>query len=346
MIEQSLSVGYIEGLDSAPSDSVQFPRLSASSEGDERGLKLEGIQEPERYLKELSGLEIDELWREAEGASVGLNKDELATVLLSVGLKHNYGTAPGVAATRAQIIAFWRGLHLQDLALAHACALGRDSAWQQFIARFREPLTQTAISITGSVAMGQELADSLYADLFGLSERGELRRSSLAYYSGRGSLKGFLRATLAQRNVDHLRRAKRETPITDDDMAAPSLAPTPPLDVLVRLRRCLAATLGSLPPEERFLLSAWFLDKRTLLEISHILRVHEATVSRRLQRLTARLHKDLLKNLRASGMSKAAAEEALGTDPRDLNINLRSLLQASQSSAFLQQGASAEREQT
>jgi RNA polymerase sigma-70 factor (ECF subfamily) len=339
-------VSYSESLDAASPRSVQLPRLSVSSEGDEQPLKLDGLQEPERRLKELSGLEIDELYRESDAASLDLKPDELATVLLHLGLRHNYGIPPGAAATRAQIAAFWRGLQLQDLALAHACALGREVAWQQFIARFREPLIQTAISLTGSAAMGQELADSLYAELFGLTKRGEQRRSPLAYYSGRGSLKGFLRATLAQRNVDHHRRSRRETSITDDDLPAAAPAPTPSHDVLARLRRCLAAALGSLSPEEQFLLSACFLDRRTLLEISHILRVHEATVSRRLQRLTARLHKDLVKNLRSSGMSKAAAEEALGTDPRDLDLNLRTLLQTSQGGAFLQQGDSAEREHT
>jgi RNA polymerase sigma-70 factor (ECF subfamily) len=108
----------------------------------------------------------------------------------------------------------------------------------------------------------------------------------------------------------------------------------------------LSATLGSLPPEDRFLLSAWFLDRHTLLEISRILRVHESTVSRGVKRITSKLHKDLLRNLQASGMSRAAAAEALGTDPRDLDINLRSLLQASQPAAFLQQGAPADPEQT
>ena len=299
-----------------------------------------------RSLKELSGLEIDEFWRASDCASVGLERDELATILLTLGLKHNYGLAPGTAASRAQIGAFWKALHLEDLVLAHACALGRDTAWQQFIARFRKPLTQAAISITGSVSQGQELADSLYAELFGVTERGEQCRSPLAYYSGRGSLMGFIRATLAQRNVDHLRRVRRETSITNDDLPATSLASTPSAAVLVCLDKSLNTTLASLTPEERFLLSAWFLDRRTLMEISHILRVHEATVSRRIQRLTGRLHKDLLKNLQASGMSRAAAEEALGTDPRDLDINLRKLLQASRPRAFLHQEASAQPDQT
>ena len=104
--------------------------------------------------------------------------------------------------------------------------------------------------------------------------------------------------------------------------------------------------MGSLAAEERFLLSAFFLDRRTLLEISRVLCVHEATVSRRLQRLTARLHDGLLENLQTSGLSRALAEEAMSTDPRDLDLNLRLLLQASQDGTFLEQEASTDSERT
>jgi RNA polymerase sigma-70 factor, ECF subfamily len=289
-------------------------------------------------LKELSGLEIDDLWREADGHSVGLGKDELATVLLTVGVKYNYGRPPGTEAGSPQVAAFWRSLHLPDLALAHACALGREAAWQQFMNCYRDVLIQAAMGITSSATRGRELADSLYADLFGLTERGELRRvSPLAYYSGRGSLKGFLRATLAQRNVDHHRRTDRETPLTTEELPATPSGTPPTTDTLSRLGRALGTTLGSLAAEDRFLLSAWFLDRRTLLEISRVLGVHEATVSRRLQRLTTRLHDALLASLRASGLSRAAAEEALATDPRDLDVNLRLLLQASRRETFPEQ---------
>ena len=71
-----------------------------------------------------------------------------------------------------------------------------------------------------------------------------------------------------------------------------------------------------------------------------MLGVHEATVSRRLQRLTARLHEALLTNLQTSGLSRAAAEEAMATDPRDLDVNLRLLLQASQRETFPEQESS------
>ncbi len=166
---------------------------------------------------ELSGLLLDRFWREAEADSVDLNKSELAQILLSVGAKYNYGFAPGVQAAPDQILAFWQGLQLRDLALAHACALGREAAWHQFLSRFREPLTQAATAITRSADNGRELADSLYSELFGLTERGGQRQSPLASYSGRGSLKGFLRATLAQRNIDRHRRTSRETPLPATD---------------------------------------------------------------------------------------------------------------------------------
>ena len=181
---------------------------------------------------------------------------------------------------------------------------------------------------------GEELADSLFSEMFGLRTRDGQRQSPLAGYSGRGSLMGFLRATLVQRNVDHHRRTNREVPLPAVDLPASLPSPVPDDNVLSRLREALQEILSLLAPEERFLLSAWFLDQRTLREISRIIRVHEATVSRRLQRLTSRLHEELRKKLQASGMSRAAADEALGIDPRDVDVNLRSLLQNSRTDAF------------
>jgi len=110
-------VGYSESLDAASQHSVRLSSLWASSNVDEEGLRSQEIQEPERRLKELSGLGIDGLYREADGASVGLKPDELAAVLLQLGVKHNYGLPSGTAATGAQMGAFWRGLQLQDLAV-------------------------------------------------------------------------------------------------------------------------------------------------------------------------------------------------------------------------------------
>src|SRR5207253_8161382 len=103
---------------------------------------------------------------------------------------------------------------------AQACARGYEPAWKHFIDSYRHPLQQAAVAISKSLSIGEELADSLYAELYGLKDQDGGRRSPLASYSGRGSLMGWLRTTLAQRYVDRFRRTQREAPLEDNDLAA------------------------------------------------------------------------------------------------------------------------------
>lgn len=282
---------------------------------------------------------VSAFYAEADAAACGLTPDEFTHILATVGTRHNFNLPPNTHADSSQQTAFFRALHLSDLALAHACALGREQAWQRFLSLYRSPLTKAAVAITGSATLGNDLADQLYAELYGLrSDASADRRSPLTSYSGRGSLLGWLRTTLAQRHVDHIRRTRRETPLDDLDAPAPSRDRTPLPAELAQLTHALRVTLQSLPAEDRFLLASYFLDRRTLNEIGRTLHVHEATISRRLKRLTGDLRKQLLHNLQSGGLSKRAAEEALGADPRDLEINLRKLLQTSESPPFQARG--------
>lgn len=288
-----------------------------------------GIAEPAKEQPEFA----NEFWRKAGGEACGLTAAEFAAVLAAVGAKHNYGLPPGAAADEGRRAAFFHSLHLNELALAHACALGREPAWERLVAAYRSALVQAGAAIAGSAALGSELADSLYGELYGLRRAEGERRSPLATYSGRGSLLGWLRATLVQRYRDHLRRTRREAPLDDFDSPAPEAAAAIPAE-LGTLAAAVANTLGDLAAEDRFLLAAYYLDRQTLLEIARTLHVHEATISRRLKRLLGEVRKQLLRNLAAGGLSKAAAQEALGADPRDVEINLRALLQTSQLAAF------------
>ncbi len=284
---------------------------------------------------------IQELWLAADAEACALTREEFAAALAAIGAKYHYSMPPDtgrdVRPTPAREAAFYRALRLPELALAQACALGRDPAWQRFLNLYRSPLTQAAIAITGSATLGHDLADSLYAELFGLTERGGRRNSPLASYSGRGSLLGWLRTTLAQRHIDHHRRTHRETPLDSLDTAAPTPTTAPQSAELSRLAQAVSRTLETLAPDDRFLLASYFLDQQTLLQIARLLQVSEATVSRKLKRITGDLRKQLLRNLQSGGLSKRAAEEALGADPRDLEINLRTLVQTSQSSSFSDQ---------
>lgn len=282
---------------------------------------------------------FEELWLTSKAEAVQLTRPEFAVKLTTISSKHNHGLPSGTMPTAADVASFFRALQLRDLALAQACALGRDSAWQQFFTLYRVPLTQAAIVITGSATAGHDLADSLHSQLFGLTERDGQRRSPLDSYSGRGSLMGWLRTTLAQRHVDNYRRTHRETPLEAQDPPAPATTDTPSPVTTQKLQVAIENTLQTLSAEDRFLLSSYFLDQRTLHEIAKLLQVHEATVSRKLKRLTTDLRKSLLKSLQTAGLSKRAAEEALGTDPRDLTINMRSLLQTPPSRPFSNQAS-------
>ena len=291
-----------------------------------RGVAVETELEPKtRLLPEMLG---EELWRVAGSESVEVSRAEFAEALVTIGARDNYGLEPEKQANARQRESFWRGLHLEDLAIARGCALGRESAWRRFLAQYREQLSRSAIEMTGSAALGEELASALYSELYGLTEREGKRWSPLLRYSGRGSLMGWLRAILAQRRVDQYRKTGRETELGEIEPAAAVSEQIEPKQ-LGDLQVALKMTLSETSAEERFLLSAYYLDQHTLHEISRVLRVHEATISRKLKRATDRLRSHLLRTLKARGLSRRAAEEALGTDPRDLDINLRKLLQKS-----------------
>jgi len=282
---------------------------------------------------------LAELWRASDATAWGLDAGEFARILLEVGSVSNYGLASGEAVTPEHQAVFFRRLCLADLVLARACAKGHERAWQHFVATFRQPLIRAAIAITGTESLGRDLADQLYAELYGLTTRDGERRCPLASYRGRGSLMGWLRTTLAQRHVDHHRRTRREEPLEEFDAPAPDPSPLAQPPELAQLQRAVEDALSRCNPEERFLLAAYYLDGRTLFEIGRTLGFHEATASRKLQRTTKEIRRQVLGNLEKSGLSRRAAAEAMGADPRDLNVNLKKLLQKSQTDSFNDQTA-------
>jgi len=203
----------------------------------------------------------------------------------------------GVVATPAKIEAYLEALHARDLALAVACAGGSAAAWDVFMAEFRPELYRAARAIVGAArgdAAARELADSLYAELYGLRESSGRRKSLFEYFHGRSKLSTWLHAVLAQRHVDEIRRTRPARPLEDDTGTArvevesreAENADADPerASHLAALQAALAAALGALDPRDRLRLAYYYLDDRTLAEIGRLLGEHEATVSRRLDR--------------------------------------------------------------
>jgi len=331
-------LAYLEGVGVAPSQPVAANVASGLSEVSALTDAPGATSAPETISRRLPESLLEELWEECGAAAWGLGRREFNAILERIGEEQNFGQAEGVAASRQQVAGFLRGLRLPDLVLARACAGGHEGAWEHFVALYQQVLIRAAIAITGSETVGRELAEQLYAELYGLTTRDGERRSPLDSYRGRGSLIGWLRTTLAQRHVDHYRRTRRESSLEDADERfeppAAELEPSKPAAELAALGKAIEEALRSREAEERLMLAAYYIDERTQFEIAGMLGVHEATVSRRLRRLVDDLRKQVVKNLQRTGLSRRAAEEALGADPRDLDLNLKKMLQNPRPESF------------
>jgi RNA polymerase sigma-70 factor (ECF subfamily) len=264
---------------------------------------------------------------------IGLTRESFALILCEVVTKY----LPA-GATRGDARTFLLTLRIDELALAQACAAGNNSAWEIFLTRYREKLYQSALRIAREDSAARDLADSLYAELYGTTTRHGERISKLASFTGRGSLEGWLRTVLAQEFVNRYRRTKREISLDEESeegsqFAAPQPEPPPSADS--RLETATDAALAALEPEDRMVLAAYYLDGRTLAEIARMLGVHESTISRKVDKLAKSLRKKILARMMQQGMSRRQAEEALEMDVRDLKVDIRrSLAQDSPAAAF------------
>jgi RNA polymerase sigma-70 factor, ECF subfamily len=274
---------------------------------------------------------LAELHAKSGCEQVGLTRDSFAVILCDIGTKHG-------ATAETEIRAFLLTLRVDELALARACAAGSNSAWEVFLTRYREKLYLSALRIAREDSAARDLADTLYADLYGTTSREGRRVSKLNSYSGRGSLEGWLRTVLAQEYVNRYRKTKRLVSLDEESeegvqYSAPEPAPVAPADA--RLADATDEALAFLSGKDRLVLSAYYLDGRTLAEIARMLGVHESTISRKLDKLAKSLRKQILSSLGRRGMSRRQAEEALEVDVRDLQLDIRrSLAQDSSPRAF------------
>jgi len=261
------------------------------------------------------------LHREAGAEKLGLSPEAFALVLQEVANKY----LPANASPR-EVSEFLAHLRIEELALARACALGNEAAWEIFLNRYREKLYAAAHCILPGDANARELADSLYADLFGTRTADGHRVSKLASYTGRGSLEGWLRAVLAQEYVNHFRRQQRLVSLDEQAEAGVQFeaeTADPDHAVDARLRAATDEALDSLAPEDKFILANYYLDNRTLAEIARILGVHESTISRKLEKIVVWTRKAILSGLMKRGMSKKEAEQTMDVEVTELAVDVR-----------------------
>jgi len=276
---------------------------------------------------------MTELYEKSRGAEFGVTREQFDGVLGEIARKY----LPADAAHH-DLRELYASLRAEELALARACAAGHEHAWEVFLTRYRAKLYDIAGYITKESSTARELADSIYAELYGTATRDGQRTSKLASYTGRGSLEGWLRTVMMQEHVNRYRRQRRLVSLDEETEEGTQFAtpePEPAIAIDPRVEAAIDEVLAALPAEDRFVLASYFLDERTLAEIARILGVHESTISRKVDKLAKSLRKQILAALSRRGMSRRQALEAIEVDVRDLRVNIRRrLAQETGSAAF------------
>ena len=204
--------------------------------------------------------------------------------------------------TQERLEEYLKTLYVEDLALACGCMQGTEDAWEYFVREYQGYLRAAAGAITkGSRAGGdaQELADSLFAELFGLADGKRGEHSLFRYFHGRSSLKTWLRTILAQRQVDCIRERRRWKAYEGDDgeekialsgerMRQPALDPHRERYV-TRFVVALETSLAGLERNDFQRLELYYARQLTLAEIGKKLGEHESSVSRSLERIRREL---------------------------------------------------------
>lgn len=253
---------------------------------------------------------VDRLFAES-GASIWRLTSDLFASALERSASKRFGTESAAANVLEEYLG---ALYLKDLALANACAEGNVEAWEHFVATYRGYLRAAAAAILRCSATSPaacDLADSLFAELYGLSESKRSTRSLFRYFHGRSSLKTWLRAVLAQRHVDSIRASRRLTELDDDDHnvqrarrdssagSEQHSAPDPHRARYVALfQRTLTVALCILAEVDRERLRLYYAEELTLAEIGRRLDEHESSVSRNLERIRRELRHNVEEALR------------------------------------------------
>jgi RNA polymerase sigma-70 factor (ECF subfamily) len=212
----------------------------------------------------------------------------------------------------------------EDLELARLCADGDERAWERFVREYR-PLLYRAADVLDRTQGAREVADSLYADLYGITANDGHRQSLFRYYQGRSSLATWLRAVLAQRYVDRVRLLRKMESPPPEDAAVHTDEPDPERARYVELvRRALRRAVDGLAARDRLRLGCYYVQELTLAETGRLLNESEATSSRRLARSRAALRQDIERQLREeAGLNDSQIAECFASvtdDPGPLDL--------------------------
>lgn len=250
-------------------------------------------------------------------------------------------------ASALEIKEFVEALRADDLCLIVACETGDAAAWEALVKNFDSTVKSAARHISKNSEDAEDLASSIWAELYGLREDkdGKLK-TKLSYYSGRGSLAGWLRAVTNQLAIDQFRKMSRFVQIEEtrefENLAQNSSEKTEhqnvvshtdnPEEILTEkqttkdVSEALKEAVGELLAEDKLILKLYYFDDLKLKDIGATLGFHEATASRKLVRVQTEIRKSVEKILRdRHGWSEQEVKRFLSETASKLGISLEKL---------------------
>jgi RNA polymerase sigma-70 factor len=260
-------------------------------------------------------------------------------------------------ASNAEINEFIDALNADDLCLIIACESGDEAAWGDLVSKFDSTVKQAARKISGNTEDSEDLASSIWAELYGLKEQNGKAKGKLSYYSGRGSLAGWLRAVVSQLAVDQFRKQSKFVQIEEtrefENLANESAEKDEnsrlvahgesPEDILSRtetqkdVAAAFAEAMQKLEAEERLILKLYYFEDLKLKDIGNLLGFHEATASRKLVRIQHDLRKAVEKILAEKhGWTSKEVKKHLSESAAKLDISLEKMFSALLFAALLQ----------
>ena len=217
----------------------------------------------------------------------GISTEAFSASLNKTTAKYLVAASPD-PLNESELREFLEQLQADDLFMALACSAGNERAWWEFDHQHRSYMERVARHLAKTDIDAQEVIDSVYVELYGTRIVDGERVSKFATYSGRGSLRGWLRTVIWHSVVD-LHRASHDE-VSLDEMtenigegathatfaAAPSGGEDAAFDELTRNRYRTATVsslnnaFGSLDDHERLLLMYYHVDNLKLREISRL----------------------------------------------------------------------------
>ena len=241
-------------------------------------------------------------------------------------------------------------LRADDLCLIIACERGDDKAWEYLVANFDSTVKSAARKITSNTEDAEDLASSIWAELYGLrQDAAGNKKSKLAYYSGRGSLAGWLRAVVSQLAIDEYRKEARFVQVEEnrefENLAEESSNHTGndrvlhhannPEDLLTNenssrdVSLALKHAIELLDAQDKLVMKLYYFDDLKLKEIAAMFGYHEATASRKLVRIQTEIRKSVERKLREQhGWSENEVRRCLSETASKLGISVEKLFAA------------------